>query len=182
MKKAITLLLAMTLILSMLISCGGGGKEESQSVPSSLEPSEYNIMVKDCQNKIYDLTIILGNMGTYEVNYWKTLENINGTFDSANMVKKTYEWLERESEYTQKYIEDTYDEIKEKYSALIKIEVAETISMDLRSKIIEMYEAFYGLYSLVTSPSGTASSFASDILDNINTVKDTNNSLDLLSL
>lgn len=160
MKK---LVLALALLM-LLVGCSSavnepnGPKEDESTNAISVE--DYKELVQKLNDKILDATIPLGNMAKWELNFLKTLGR-----PSDNMSDSAFEWLEKESDYTETSVRETNIEIS---SIMIKISdntdtSPESQMTDIFNQAVSLYENYTGLYETVTAAPSSVKAFAEDI-------------------
>lgn len=139
--------------------------EPLSPIDEEIELSEYKNLIKKCSEDINNMAIILGNMGTYQANYWKAMNSIGGRVDFLKLGSSAYEWLEEEADITQEQVEEDYQNIVNQYKEIIDINVTEINKLDLRTKFSNLFDNLHNFYQLINSPSGTLSDFSKKVLD-----------------
>lgn len=160
MKK---LVFALTL-LTLLVGCSSTVNEPNE--PKEAEPTnaisveDYKELVQELNDKILEATIPLGNMAKWELNFLKTLGR-----PSDDIADRAFEWLEKESDYTETGVKEINIEISS-----IMIEISNSTDTSPESQIIDMfnqavslYENYTGLYETVTTAPSSVKTFAEDV-------------------
>lgn len=197
MKKLIGIILVCGLIISMA-ACGSSPlsksskvSETSQSESSAAEPTvvpsekpfdlkAYKDSVSIWKKTVMDQSLLLANMGSYIVNYWTSMENLNGTMDFDEVVTKSFDWLVGEKpEYTRDFIETTDKDIRKQYKELLNSNVSGSEDEKIQEKIDEMFETYNSFYSLVTSPSGSINDFTDSFGEYTDNLQDTESMIDV---
>lgn len=178
MKKLVVLALSAALAVS-ICSCGNSSSTgESPSAPQESEApafnlSEYKEAAAAFQSETYQACIILGNVGNYEFTYWEAL----GRFDD-NMVDRAFQWLSENSEETQETVAAKNEEIRSSYKELILTDFGDdTEAAETDNGIRALYDGYSALYNSVTQPSGSYSTFASNLYELLNEIESANDNL-----
>ncbi|MEG1564827.1 MAG: hypothetical protein RR365_14055 [Bacteroides sp.] len=156
MKKTISLLTIVFVLCLSLYACGGVDKQD------------YKDMVSKCNTDIADAGIILSNIGNYEYNYWEASNNIGGNIDYAHMLDSAKKWLHEKGNIEFIVVENAYTNICAQYKEIIKINVSGADVDEINDNFNKLFNAYNGMYLLITSPTGDISSFA----ENFNTYSD----------
>lgn len=196
MKKFLVMLLVESLVLSCLSGCNGDTTESSNRVSSTPqeavsavestptpEPTatpipfnldEYKATLSECIDNISTNALMYYNMCKYEVNYWETLNGINGTFSADNAFQHAMEWLEGETDESADSLSERHDNILELYKEIVFTEIDGTEAEKLLEVFEETYDSYIIIHDSVMSPSGDIDSFTSkfnDAVSNFNVNK-----------
>lgn len=165
MKKIFALLLALALFMS-LAACGSNDAQDEAAADPTTEPTTvpttepfdmdgYKNLVSDCITEIYDSTIILSNIISFECKYLKTYKNIagaSGKIDVEKVVETGIKGLEEYSDYTEEYVKEQYDKISAMYKEIVLSEADNTEASEIKTTFKEMHEAYVAMYNLAFSP------------------------------
>ena len=151
-NKHLSQLICVLLVLTMVLS--GCGKIDIES---------YSKKVKDLSAQLEYVSAALGNMGSWEANFLKALGK-----SSDQTVDRAYSWLEENSDYTQKGLEQAHEQIMGVYSA-----ISEETKGEEETAIFEQLTVLYNDYLVlhdivINDPS--YSNVASNLLDAFKTV------------
>lgn len=180
MKKSL-LLCVFVFLVGILCSCGA--ESDPQDSTSAQTPAisieEYESMVSNFNASVLDESIILSNVGQYEYNYWKAFSGLPtyGDLDYAVMVEKAMDWLSEESDYNADTVSAAYDEICAAYSDIVRANVTGDIPEEISNNVNDLFNAYNGLYLLVTDPSGDIASFAEYFNDFSHSITSCNSTL-----
>lgn len=152
--------LALTLLM-LLAGCSGTTEEmPADETNDTISIEDYKQQVTDLNDQILNASIPLGNMAQWELNFMKTLGR-----PSDDIVDRAFEWLEKESDYTETGVKDTCTEI----ASLVK-EISdntdtspESQMIDIFNQTVSLYDNYIGLYETVTTVPASVTVFAEDI-------------------
>ena len=96
------------------------------------------------------------------------------------LLQKAFDHIEEQEWDTRENIESTDATIRKAYKEFILIESNENKeALEIETEIRNFYDAYVALYSLATSPNGSASSFESTVNKTNNFIVSSNDALDL---
>lgn len=175
MKTRISIFMLAVMLALLLAACGTPSSAQT-SKPVEPTPTEapvfdleeYKTLVSECRVAINDAAIFLANAGKYETNWLKAYASVGGDGGIDDLAEKAFEWLAENSEATRETVDADYEDIRQQYKNIILMELDGQEAQEIDALFRSMYEAYSSMYSLVTKPSGTASSFASSLVDCIN--------------
>ncbi|NBH79183.1 hypothetical protein D3Z52_13620 [Clostridiaceae bacterium] len=186
MKRFLTVLL---LVLA-LTACASN--ESAPATDTTAEPEAvfdldaYKSAVSECRTAINNAGLIIANVGSYEVNFCKSMNNINEntgwgsyTIETEDVAESGFAWLEEKTDYTRETVDTSYSEIQQQYKEIILTEIEGAEAKEIDAAFRELYDAYTTLYSLVTTPSGLPQDFAKEILACANTMTDSDEALAL---
>lgn len=182
MKKMFALFLALLLVVS-LAACGSGAEVTTETTTEPFDIEGYKNLVSDCVTEIYDNTVILSNIISYEYKYIKIYKNISGASakpDIEEVVETGILGLEEYSDYTEEFVKEQYNEISAMYNDIVLSDTDNTEANEIKTKFKEMHEAYVGLYNLAFSPSLDLYALASSHDEYINTIKNCKATLEIL--
>lgn len=181
MKKLYCALIAFVVCSLLFSGCGNTVNQKdfvSDDPTLNSEPmfdlDEYKLLVSVCRTAINDASIYVANTGTYEYNYWKALGKL-----SDSMTDSAFEWLSENSDATRETVDADYELIRQQYKDIILTEIEGKEAEEIDAAFRSMYDAYSSMYSLVTSPSGSLSDFASSLNEYINAITSSDESLSL---
>lgn len=164
MKKLISIFIA-SLIVLFAASC------ESLDVPTQQQTTApetetatafdleaYKSDVQEFRTSVMDNSLLLYNVGSYEVNYLKAL----GT-TSDSTADKGFEWLSKQTDATRESVDDAHQSIRDEYAELILVNIEGKEAEELDGYVRSMYEGYSALYDCVTSNSLTSSQLTSEV-------------------
>ena len=128
----------------------------------SFDLDAYKEEVGQFRSHVMENSLLLYNVGNYEVNYLKAL---GSTSDST--VEKGFDWLSSKTDSTRESVDAAHQVIRDEYAALILFEVEGKEAEALDGYVRSMYEGYAALYDCVTSNSFTSSQLTSKINDAI---------------
>lgn len=151
-------------LLVFLVGCSNTSNEPNESKADEptavISIEDYKKLVEELNDQILNATIPLGNMAKWELNFLKTLGR-----PSDDIVDSAFEWLEKESDYTETSIIETNIEI----SSIMK-EISdntdtssESQMIDIFNQVVSLYENYTGLYETVTTAPSSIKEFAEDV-------------------
>ena len=190
--KKLTLLtrfiVLITLLALLFSSCSNSSNNTMPATsPETTAPStaqfditEYKQLVSACADQLSDGAIALSNVVKYEYNYWKSINNLGGTFKPDQAVTAAMAWIEENSDYTEDGIKDQHDSIALMYKEIISIDIEGTEAQIIFEHFDELFDAYIGLYNMGMSPSGSLTSFVADYNTYTNVVKSSKEKLDIL--
>lgn len=156
--------IAVALFLCLLLALTGCN---SQSVASeTVEPpaeevaepvfdiEEFKVAVDQCRAEIYDATVYLSNLATYEHNYLEISDNIGASGD--NVVENAYEWLASESDATKESVAASHENIGQQYKEITLTEFSGKEAELIYASFDAMYQAYDDMYELVNTEHGSA--------------------------
>lgn len=192
-RKLLSLILAALMVLAFT-GCGsttasveGTPTPEVETTPTP-EPTPtdipfdldaYKALVNACRADINSAHIFVGNVGNYENKYWTSLSNFGGRLDIEKMVDGAFEWLAENSDESRETVDAAYESIRQQYKAIILTEIDGNEAEEIDSAFRNMYDAYSSMYSLVILPSGSRSSFATNLVDYMNIILDSDEDLAL---
>lgn len=160
MKKTVLILSFVALML--LAGCSGGTSEtdESAGLENTISIEDYKQKVTELNDQILNATIPLGNMAQWELNFMKTLGR-----PSDDVADRVFEWLEKESDYTETGVKDANIEIAAamKYISDNTDTSPESQMVDIFNQTVSLYENYMGLYETVTTAPDSVKAFAEDV-------------------
>ncbi|WP_031475536.1 hypothetical protein [Agathobaculum desmolans] len=157
-------------LFAMIFICSACSNNETANSAETFDLDEYKSLVSTCREDISSAVIYIGNMATYEFNYWQNLGSM-----PDNLSEAAYEWLSENSDATKDTVESLHEDIRSAYKDITLSEIEGNEASEIDSAIRGLYDAYSSMYSLVTSPSGTLQAFAEDIstyLDDITSYDD----------
>lgn len=161
MKNYIVLLLALILVLG-LAACGESTQDETTTA-STTEPQitieDYKSMAWDNLVKIYDSAVVLNQAASYMESYWRAAEKIGGSTDSATLLEHTMTYIEEQKIGTLEEINTDFKNSADLYKVVCFTEIDSAEADAIKEAFEDFYNAYIGLYNMVTSPSGTRESF-----------------------
>ena len=129
---------------------------------------------------MYTAALMLNNMTNYELAHLQVAEKLNSKVDSEELLQKAFDHIEEQEWDTRENIESTDATIRKAYKEFILIESNENKeALEIETEIRNFYDAYVALYSLATSPNGSASSFESTVNKTNNFIVSSNDALDL---
>ncbi|MDR2572208.1 MAG: hypothetical protein LBD23_18185 [Oscillospiraceae bacterium] len=199
MKKITAFIICAVLCLS-LVACGYNGNTEFNlsNGEAEVEPNEtinehneetnqnimewleYKVLVAGLNDEIYTLSVMLNNMGNYQIKFWEAIISLGGGVNFTSLIESAYDWLERNGDYTQEQMESDFNYIANQYKEFVIINVTDLIALDARNYLIDLYNSFLSLYALVTSPAGSISNFTNNFDEYVRNIINLNNSLSVL--
>ena len=144
------------------------GFSETTTVPevTTTEPPfdlvSYKQFVNQFRAHVMDNSLLLYNVGNYEVNYLKALGST-----SDKTAENGFDWLSTKTDATRDSVDASHQVIREEYAALILVEVSGREAETLDGYVRSMYEGYAALYDCVTSNTFTSSQLTSKINDAI---------------
>lgn len=185
MKKMFALFLALIIVLSFA-ACGSTEPSAETTAEPTTEPfdiEEYKNLVSDCVSEIYDGSVLLSNVVTFEYKYLKAFKSIAGASSTPSIesvVSTGIQGLEENSEYTEEFLKSQYDDISAKYKEIILSAADNTEVNEFKTASKEMHEAYVSLYNLAFSPDLDMSALASAHDEYTKTIKSCKATLDIL--
>ncbi|MGN0518051.1 MAG: hypothetical protein ACI4II_04945 [Acutalibacteraceae bacterium] len=176
MKRITSYIMAFLLLLT-LCSCGTQTEgrpsgdtstklgTETNTPEETMSSEEYSALLSKLNEDIYSQSVLLSNLGNYINSWWKAYENIGGTFTTEKAMSSAYEWLEKNSEYTEADIAEKNAEIQETYKSIIKANNGDSLLSDITERLKQQYTDYTSYYTLITEPSGDRNTFVSDYND-----------------
>jgi hypothetical protein len=186
--KKMGILLCSIILASFITACGGESMQsnlksdiqnnENVTDESSVigdqntifDLSVYKDAVQQCRADIMENSLLLYNMGKYEVSF---LEALGSTSDST--VEKAYSWLAEKSDSTQEDVEHLHSKIREEYADITIIPIEGNEATEIDGYIRSMYDGYSSLYDSVTSnahPSSELTSLINEAIKLINGADD----------
>lgn len=149
------------ILLVFLVGCSNTTSAPIESDANNVVSIEdYKQMVEELNNQILSASVPLGNMAQWELNYMKALGK-----PSDDIVERAFEWLEKESDYTEINVKEVNSDI-----SAIMIEISDSTDtspesqmVDIFNQAVSLYENYTGLYETVTTVPSSVNSFAGDI-------------------
>lgn len=151
-------------LLIFLVGCSSTANEPNESneveTKDVISIEEYKEKVEELNDQILNASIPLGNMAKWELNFLKALG-----IPSDDMADRAFEWLGKESDYTETSIKEANIEIS---SIMIEISNStdtspESQMIDIFNQAVSLYENYTGLYETVTTAPSSVKSFAEDV-------------------
>lgn len=181
MKRIISILL-ISAILLLLAACSTQEPESktTTSVPkitktdAPFDLTGYEEAVGQFRAHVMDNSLLLYNVGNYEVNYLKAL----GT-TSDKTADNGFEWLSKQTDATRESVDAAHQIIRDEYAELILVEVDGKEAEALDGYVHSMYEGYAALYDCVTSNSLNASQLTTKINDAIGLINGANDDIGL---
>lgn len=162
----------LTLIASILYftacSSGTSPDELAGSIPPTETEQPFNLdaykeSVGQFRTHVMDNSLLLYNVGKYEINYLDALKSISGNSTSNDTSDKGFNWLKENADADRDSVDANHQKIREEYAALILVEVSGKEAELLYSYVANMYEGYSSLYDCVTSNSLSAAQLTSKI-------------------
>ena len=191
-KRFIALSLA---ICFSCVACGSSTTEKEASITAPTETyvqeelkeevkefdlEKYKKSAQDLRTSMYTAALMLNNMTNYELAHLQVAEKLNSKVDSQELLQKAFDHIEEQEWDTRENIESTDATIRKAYKEFILIESNENKeALEIETEIRNFYDAYVALYSLATSPNGSASSFESTVNKTNNFIVSSNDALDL---
>ncbi len=176
MRKIFFLLTALMLALTSTACSSPTNDGGAQSF--NLE--DYKVAVSECRDAINEAGIVVANVGTYEVNYYSALSSIRGnTANPDGLAEEAFEWLTENADESRETVDEAYNSIRQQYKNIILTEIEGREAEEIDSAFRELYEAYNSMYLLVTNPSGSAYSFATEIQDCMDTMINSDENISL---
>lgn len=189
MKKLFSFFLALIFVLC-LFGCGSKDthhEDAPQTLSSQPKQDElsfdldfYMQKISSAHKRMMDAAVYLSNFGTYEFNYWESLENIDGQIDHDSMLDSASEWLQKRTELTLADLASSYDTICADYKEIVTIETDDNVAAEIFAEYKTLFTSYDSLYRLVTSPSGNLNSFSQSFNESIRSIKSSDSMLSIL--
>lgn len=172
--KRITAFLLIFALAVALCSCGtqsgSGPYEETTTKPGSensapdeaMSNDEYSALLSKLNEDIYAQSVLLSNLGKYINSWWKSYESIGGAFTTEKAMSSAYEWLEKNSDYTEADITKNHSDIQATYKKFIQADNNDRLLLDVAERLKQQYTNYTEYFSLVTTPGGDRNSFVAD--------------------
>lgn len=185
MKRIISILLISAIML-ILTACSAQEPEPiaTTSAPESTETDApfdlagYEKTVGQFRTHVMDNSLLLYNVGNYEINYLNALQSISGS-TSNETAEKGFEWLSKQTDATRETVDAAHQTIRDEYAELLLVEVDGKEAEALDGYVRSMYEGYEALYDCVTSNSLTASQLTTKINDAIGLINGANDDISL---
>lgn len=181
MKKKYLLFLA--LAVAFLAGCGSEAAPAETPTPeptvTAFDLGAYKEIISACRDDIISENETLEFLASWQSSYWKVIETAGGTLDADKMVDSAFEGLQKKMKIKRDAVESAYDRIRQQYKEIVLVEINGKEAEEIDSEFREMYDAYTALYSLVTSPSGSRSSFVTNASKYLDTVSLSSESLNL---
>lgn len=149
-----------------VLSTTGLAETTTASVETTTEPSfdldSYKQSVGQFRSHVMENSLLLYNVGNYEINYLKTL---GATSDKT--AENGFDWLSTKTDATRDSVDASHQVIRDEYAALILVEVSGREAETLDGYVRSMYDGYAALYDCVTSNAFTSSQLTSKINDAI---------------
>lgn len=177
MRKIFAIILAVVLAVS-LCSCGGNSLSDETGLKETVKADDFDLdgykeKVSEFRSSVYEASIILGNIGVYENNYWKALGSL-----SDNMVESAFDWLAENSDESKETVEANNENIRAAYKELALIDVGDDgEAAEIDAGVRALYDGYSELYSTVLNPSGSRGYFATSVSDLMSEVQSANDDL-----
>lgn len=196
MKKSISFIMALILMMS-IAACGSHDTSAEATTEHSTAPTEpstvpttepfniedYKSLVSNCVTEIYDGSVVLSNIISFEYKYLKAYKNIAGSSaepDSEMVVETGIKGIEENSEHTEESVKENYNDISTMYKDIVILDTGNAEAIEIMAAFKEMHEAYVGLYNLAFSPDLDMSALASSHDEYIKTIKNSKSVLDIL--
>ncbi|MBQ9766468.1 MAG: hypothetical protein IJW18_09770 [Lachnospiraceae bacterium] len=148
----------------------GGPYEETTTKPESensvpdeeMSNDEYSALLSKLNEDIYAQSVLLSNLGKYINSWWKSFESVGGTFTTEKAMASAYEWLEKNSDYTEADITKNHSDIQATYKKFIQTDNNDRLLLDVAERLKQQYTNYTEYFSLVTTPGGDRNSFVAD--------------------
>lgn len=168
MKRIFCTLLTVALMFS-LCACGTAEQtnktadtNETFSSGKTMSSEDYFALFSELNESIYAQSVLLSNLGNYINSWWKSYESVGGTFTTEKAMTSAYEWLEKNSDYTEADIIKNHSDIQEAYKKIIQADNDDRLMLDVAERLKQQYTNYTEYFSLVTAPSGNRDSFVAD--------------------
>lgn len=164
MKKFTSIILCAVFLLT-LCSCGTAEKQQeagTSTAADTMSNDEYSALLSKLNEDIYAQSVLLSNLGKYINSWWKSYENIGGTFTTEKAMDSAYEWLEKNSNYTEADIAKNHSDIQATYKKFIQADNNDRLLLDVAERLKQQYTNYTEYFSLVTTPGGDRNSFVAD--------------------
>ena len=178
------------LIVLAFSGCGSNSLNTTSNDTSSIDLAnteesevfdldEFIALVSACNDDIMDMGVLLSNMGTYEYNYWKALNDISGNIDYDSMVSMASDWLNENANENIDTLKESYEKICKQYEEIVVMDITGPEAGETKMIFKELFDYFNSLYLLVTSPSGDISTFSSNFNTYVNGMTTSNSELEI---
>lgn len=168
MKRIFCTLLTAVLMFS-LCACGtaeqtnkAADTNETFSSGETMSNEDYSALLSELNESIYTQSVLLSNLGNYINSWWKSYESIGGTFTTEKAMTSAYEWLEKNSDYTEADIIKNHGDIQEIYKKFIQADNDDHLLLDVTERLKQQYTNYTEYFSLITAPGGSRNSFVAD--------------------
>lgn len=177
MRKIFAIILAVVLTVS-LCSCSGNSPSDETGAKETVKADNFDFdgykeKASEFRRSVYEASIILGNLGVYENDYWKALGGL-----SDDMVDNAFDWLAKNSGESKETVEANNESIHAAYKKLVLIDVGDDgEAAEIDSGVRSLYDGYSELYSTVLNPSGSRGYFATSVSDLMSEVQSANDDL-----
>jgi len=154
--------------------------EEITTEEATINLNDYKTKISEFNNNIYDASILLSNVASYEHSYWENLEEIGGSVNSEKLYEKAIEWLIENAEgYNVTYTthQDNYDDICKAYSEIVGMGIDISEVSAINNTYEELFNNYCMLYTLAMSPDGSINTFVDNYNEYINNIEKNNTML-----
>lgn len=165
MRKCLFFLIIGSILLGFA-ACGNQGNRSSlESTVATISSTEtepsfdldaYKESVGKFRTHVMDNSLLLYNVGNYEINYLDALKSISGNSTSDDTADKGFEWLSGKTDANRESVDAAHQVIREEYAALILVEISGKEAEMLDEYVRSMYDGYSSLYDCVTSNSLSA--------------------------
>lgn len=186
MKKVISCTLVLVIVLSIFAACSAQEHtpitttyaSDSTETDAPFDLDGYEEAVGQFRTHVMDNSLLLYNVGNYEINYLNALQSISGS-TSNETAEKGFEWLSKQTDATRETVDAAHQTIRDEYAELILVEVDGKEAEALDGYVHSMYEGYAALYDCVTSNSLNASQLTTKINDAIGLINGANDDIGL---
>lgn len=170
MKKRILTTLVFCGISAFMVSCGSSSNSVSSDNTSPISAEEtvafdieaYKKQVNECATSMNTSAVLYGNIGSYMYNYFKALGYVKE-------IESGYEWLEKQDGGCSKEeLENGYEDVRNMYKDISITEIDGKEATIIEESIKAMYENYETIVNCVQSPTGSVSTYGSELSDAIN--------------
>lgn len=160
MKKIVVTLALLVFLVGCANTANDPNNSNAEEPTATISIESYKGLVEELNDQILGTTIPLGNMAKWELNFLKALGK-----PSEDIADRAFEWLEKESDYTEIGIKEANVAIS---SLMIEISDStdtspESQMIDIFNQAVSLYENYTGLYKTVTTSPSSVKAFAEDV-------------------
>ncbi|MDR1669922.1 MAG: hypothetical protein LBR76_08185, partial [Oscillospiraceae bacterium] len=109
--------------------------------PVSEEFAAYKALAAACNDDIYQLTIVLSNMGNFEHYTWSTVP-AGETVDFEELLNTSYEWITENANETKESIHTKHQHICEQFETLQTITLTDPGFHNIAKNITALFESY----------------------------------------